>query len=460
MKLSEAIKTVNGFRYLIDDLDIISASGRRALYNLPFLTDAKKMQLAWNQTQIFCNLLEKESSNQIIALIKMKLMQLKDIHGTIQYVANNNVKDDIELFEIKHFAILSEAIRNYVLQLDIQTIYLPNLQPLIDILDPEEKCIPTFHIYDAYSEVLAQSRKEYQQVKAQGDEDKAEECRYKVSEIEDDIRQKLSEKIRPYAKAMEDALGTIANLDILIAKATQIQKLHLCQPQISDNTIQLEGMFNPQVANQLKKENKFFQAIDIEVINGATLIVGANMAGKSLLLKTVALVQYLAQFGFFVPCKSAKINPVEVIYISLGDGQNEMKGLSSFGAEMQQLNEIITAIENEQKILVLLDELARTTNPTEGKALVSGMVDLLQSHHILSLITTHYCGIKVDCNRLRVKGFREDKVKGKLDTKNINDYMDYSLQKDHSNEVPYEAIRIAEMLGVSSKLLGLAKHYL
>lgn len=89
-----------------------------------------------------------------------------------------------------------------------------------------------------------------------------------------------------------------------------------------------------------------------------------------------------------------------------------------------------------RKILVLIDELARTTNPAEGRALVCGVVELLAGAGVPVLITTHYSGIEGRCRRLRVRGFREEKIEGALTLANVTSFIDYSLWKKSGKKFP------------------------
>lgn len=107
--------------------------------------------------------------------------------------------------------------------------------------------------------------------------------------------------------------------------------------------------------------------------------------------------------------------------------------------------------------MVLIDELARTTNPAEGRALVCGVVELLAGAGVPVLITTHYSGIEGRCRRLRVRGFREEKIEGALTLANVTSFIDYSLVEEEREEVPREAIRIAEILRVDGELLEKAR---
>ena len=90
-----------------------------------------------------------------------------------------------------------------------------------------------------------------------------------------------------------------------------------------------EGLFHPQIREILEQEGRAFQAVDLKLEKGTTVITGANMAGKTVLLKSVQLAQYLMQFGFYVPARRAGMPLVEQVLTSIGDDQDELNGLSS-----------------------------------------------------------------------------------------------------------------------------------
>ena len=98
------------------------------------------------------------------------------------------------------------------------------------------------------------------------------------------------------------------------------------------------------------------------------------------------------------------------------------------------------------------------TTPEDGTPL-SGIVDFLNQYKVRSLITTHY-SMEMNCRKLRVKGFTPHGSKEKITVQNINSYIDYSLEETNETEVPHEAIKIAEIIGVDSELLEYAKNYL
>ena len=140
---------------------------------------------------------------------------------------------------------------------------------------------------------------------------------------------------------------------------------------------------------------------------------------------------------------------------SIGDDQDEMNGLSSYASEITKISAIIDTCRTHE-MLVLIDEPARTTNPVEGKALVQAIIQILDNLGSTSLVTTHYGQLGVHCRRLRVKGFVEDLSAMPLTPRNINLFIDYSLQEDTTDEVPHEALRIASILACDAELLDRA----
>jgi len=110
--------------------------------------------------------------------------------------------------------------------------------------------------------------------------------------------------------------------------------------------------------------------------------------------------------------------------------------------------------KKQHPLLVLIDELARTTNPTEGRAIVSAVANLLNDCNVKAVITTHYSGLSTQCRKLRVNGFIEDSKDATITVKNIGDYIDYSLIDDDGTNVPHEALRIAQILGVDADVIS------
>lgn len=452
MQLKSIIEEVVGLRYIIDHLDLQSSVGRRVLLASEFITTKENVEHELSNIQHVVGKLCDKDNSAVIDRIRLKLSQIRDIKGTIRDLERNAILDDVQLFEVKHFAMYASEIRE-IAEKSISPIELPNLNSIISLLDPDGNRIPSFYIYDSYSSELAGIRKD---IKKQKDDNIISDLLEKANAIEDVIREKLSKELSLHAEVLKTSLNNTAKLDIILAKAQQAVEFQFVKPTIVDETTSYQGIFNPLVKDVLESEGKHYQPVDISLDRGICLITGANMAGKTVLLKTIALCQYMLQFGFFIPATQASICLVNRVLTSIGDEQSELKGLSAFASEILKVNHIVTVAKTEKKLLVLIDELARTTNPTEGKAIVSATANLLNTKGIRGIITTHYSGVNVGCRRLRVKGF-VDRIDANVTQSNLSSYIDYSLVDDDSGIVPQEALRIASLLGVDDELLSLAK---
>ncbi|MDR2683863.1 MAG: DNA mismatch repair protein MutS [Prevotellaceae bacterium] len=438
-----------GFLSLVSKLEIKSAVGRKLFSNQLFSTDKKFIINELDNTEKIISILANQTLSEKISELQQLFSEILDIEKTLDNLAQKQILNDIELFEIKKFAMLSVKIGKLAFSLKVPFTFCPlPFAKVIEILDPESSSLPTFYIYSIYSKKLSELRK------MQKTENNAD-LQIEILQLEQAIREDLSKKLADYAENLQNSLKEIAYLDLLFAKADFSLKNNFCKPKIVANHTIYYKIFNPEIKNELEKSGKNYQKISIDFGRFPTLITGINMGGKTLMLKTLALCQMLVQYGFYVPAESAEIMPVEKIMYSFSDEQNQQQGLSSFAAEMKKIDEIIMQISDNQNVLVLIDELARTTNPKEGSAVVSAMLEILQENNVCSFITTHY-DIKTDCRRLRVKGFLETSQL----LQNNTFFIDYQLVSDNSGETPNEAVRIMEMLSTNKKLIKKIKNYL
>lgn len=444
MQLRKLIDSPCGLRFILDELCTHSSYSRKLLLESTMMHDRESIEKSYSVLKEFYHVIENDDNKNAIQTLQFKLCKLKDINNTISRLSSSTVIDDIELYEVKSLALLSADVKNILEKLNlINVIEIPTLDDVVNILDPDGLRIATFYIYDSYSEELAVLRK-----KLKEKDFYQEEIYNKVMEVEDAIRAKLSEALKPFVHDLCEALNTLADVDLNLAKALQIKELGLCFPTISnDNVATYKGIFHPEVKNILDKDKREYQKVDIKFGMKPVIIMGANMGGKTIVLKTLAMSQYLLQFGFGIPADSAEMMIYDEIFCLTTDDQSLNKGLSSFAAEMKNIDAVIKASHDDKKILALIDEPARSTNPTEGTALVSSLVKLLQDKAMSLIIVTHY-NIKTYNNKcLRVKGLIDGK-------------MNYELVETHEGEVPHEALNIAESLGVAPQWIQMAKDIL
>ncbi|MDD3274069.1 MAG: DNA mismatch repair protein MutS, partial [Bacteroidales bacterium] len=244
-----------------------------------------------------------------------------------------------------------------------------------------------------------------------------------------------------YLNNLSLSLNNLAEIDIFLAKADLFIRWNLSIPNISKEKTYYQALFNPEISISLEKQGNKYQPVSLFIErNSPVVLMGANMGGKSVSLRTIALSQYMFQFGFGVPAENAEIVPVHQIFHLSGDYQDLNKGLSSFAAEMKMIDLLLKESERTNSILALLDEPARTTNPYEGKALVESLLSFLRERMLLTIVATHYNVDALDCTKMRVKGYE-------------NGRMNYELVYTQDNEAPQEAITIARSLGVNEKWL-------
>lgn len=397
--------------------------------------------------------IQEGDAGAVVSKLRLKFSQVWDIRNTFSMVEKGAV-DDVQLFEIKRFAFLIREIAALCEG-------FPDLSGVIALLDPRKENLPTFHIYSEYSPLLAEKRKALASLTK--DEDTLalqSEC----EELEAEVRTKLCSDLRPFLGDLRAAMDKVAYVDVLVAKAVLAVAYGLEMPERAGGlpstgsrakaTMVFEGLFNPVVKEILEKEGHRYQAVDVQLNGEVCLLTGANMSGKTVLLKTLALAQTLFRFGFLVPARTAKMCLFDDVELVVSDGQDEQRGLSSFGAEIMRMSRILEKLRQGKNLLLLVDEPARTTNPAEGKALVCALLEKLKEFSCTALLSTHY-GLDADVRRLRVHGFREEWApEGEFGLSRIQSCMDYAVEEEKPGEQPpAEALRIAALLGFDEDVL-------
>ena len=324
---------------MLDQLELQSGFARRLLLDSPMMTRGEDIVASYDILHRFADFVNRVEP-LFINTLNHRLCGLKDIRTTIKNLHNGAVLDDIELFEVKHLALLATDVNKLLDEHGMaDAIEIPALDEVIAILDPDGMKIATFYIYDSYSEPLKELRRQMRQHPEQ-----QEELLLQANELEDGVREDLSRQLHPYATAVEQAQLALARIDVNLAKAMQMQQMGLTFPLLSnDGTTHYEAMFHPQVKEALAQRGREFQPVDIAFGQQPTLITGANMGGKTVVLKTLTLCQLLFQFGFGIPAAQARIAVTDEIYFCIGDEQSLEKGLSSFAAEMQNIDAVIKA---------------------------------------------------------------------------------------------------------------------
>jgi DNA mismatch repair protein MutS len=183
-------------------------------------------------------------------------------------------------------------------------------------------------------------------------------------------------------------------LDCLSSFAELARKYRYNKPTISDEkTLTIKNGRHPVIEQQLPLDQPFVPN-DIQLDDQEQqimVITGPNMAGKSALLRQVALITIMAQMGCFVPAESAEIGIVDKIFTRVGASDNIAKGESTFMVEMMETASIMNNLSDRS--LVLMDEIGRGTSTYDGISIAWAILEFLHNHRKArpkTLFATHY----------------------------------------------------------------------
>ncbi|QQY79912.1 MutS-like protein [Keratinibaculum paraultunense] len=284
------------------------------------------------------------------------------------------------------------------------------------------------------------------------------------------IREELSKQVGRRSKDLFRNIASIGKIDFILGKAIFAIEINGIKPNIiSDHMIKIVEGRHPKIEEILKEKGLNFTPITIELKEGVSCITGPNMGGKTVSLQLVGLLTAMAQHGLMVPAKEMTLGLNQFIKTSIGDPQSMDKGLSTFGGEIKLIQEAIERCN--ERGLILIDELARGTNPEEGYAISRAIVEYLIDKNCITLLTTHYDNIGniEDVIHFQVVGLSNvDLGKLKLQLQDIEDeidainkYMDYRLKRvDDETKVPKEAINIASIMGLNKEIISKSEKYL
>jgi DNA mismatch repair protein MutS len=156
----------------------------------------------------------------------------------------------------------------------------------------------------------------------------------------------------------------------------------------SEKVISIQGAWHPLIKANIKDQ---FVAHDIELNTDSYfgLITGPNMAGKTTVMREVAIIQLLSQIGSYVPANVAKLSLCDYIFSRLGASDDIIKGQSTFMVEMSETAEIIRHATDQS--LIVLDEIGRGTSTYDGLSIAWSLVEFfVKETKALTLFSTHY----------------------------------------------------------------------
>lgn len=196
----------------------------------------------------------------------------------------------------------------------------------------------------------------------------------------------LSAEIGAYADSMCKSYDILVQLNLIFAKANLAYKMKATAPILNaDGRIKIKKARHPLI------DPEKVVATDIELGTSfdTLVITGPNTGGKTVTLKTIGLFSLMAMCGLMIPASdNSELSVFDDVLADIGDEQSIEQSLSTFSAHMTMIIQILKRANDRS--LVLIDELGSGTDPAEGAALATAILERLRSMDVRLAATTHY----------------------------------------------------------------------
>ena len=200
----------------------------------------------------------------------------------------------------------------------------------------------------------------------------------------------LSQKLMPYTNSLHQNHYVLARLDVVNAKALYAHELRATEPIIdANNYVALWQAWHPLLEREKAVANDIILGEEYQAI----VITGPNTGGKTILLKTVGVIQLMAQMGLYIPAgENSRVGVFTEIFADIGDEQSIEQNLSTFSSHMSNIVSILKQIND--KSLLLIDEIGSGTDPQEGSSLAIAILDYIASKQSYVIASTHFPELK------------------------------------------------------------------
>ena len=269
--------------------------------------------------------------------------------------------------------------------------------------------------------------------------------------IEQRIFNALVNHASDFIPQIQQNARVLAHLDCLLSFATVARLNRYAKPSINESLIiDIKAGRHPVIEKQLPTgemyvPNDIFLDSDKQQI---LIITGPNMAGKSALLRQVALVVLLAQIGSFVPAEAANIGIVDKIFTRVGASDNLSRGESTFMVEMTETASILNNLS--ERSLILMDEIGRGTSTYDGVSIAWAIVEYLHNHKEVkpkTLFATHYHELnQLAEDLMRVKNFN-------VSVKEVGDKIIFMRKLKEGGSEHSFGIHVAQLAGMPNKVV-------
>jgi DNA mismatch repair protein MutS2 len=261
-------------------------------------------------------------------------------------------------------------------------------------------------------------------------------------------------QIRPFVPNLRKSYTFLGIIDFLRAKALLAIEMEAILPEMQQKpSIHLILARHPLLFLAYQKTDKKIVPLNLQMPENEhiLLVSGPNAGGKSVMLKTVGLIQYMLQSGLLVPVGEATLlGFFKNIFIDIGDEQSLENDLSTYSSHLTNMKFFLE--KTDEKTLFLIDEFGTGTEPSLGGAIAESILEELLKTKAFGIINTHYTNLKAfaDKNKGLINGAM------RFDAEHLEPLFDLEIGKPGSSF----ALEIAQKIGLKAKVIHQAKQKL
>lgn len=206
----------------------------------------------------------------------------------------------------------------------------------------------------------------------------------------------LTDKLRPSIPLLLSYHDLLGKLDFIRAKALFAIETESTKPEvIKTASSEIYNAQHPLLMLSFRKEKKTVVPLNVKIDEQQRIIVvsGPNAGGKSVALKTIALLQMMVQSGLLIPADAnSKMGVYRQFFVDIGDDQSIESDLSTYSAHLTKMRYFLE--HADAKTLILIDEFGTGTDPQFGGPIAEAVLETLNKKKIRGVITTHYSNLK------------------------------------------------------------------
>lgn len=212
------------------------------------------------------------------------------------------------------------------------------------------------------------------------------------------ILAELSSEAAGYRESIQLDYQMLVQLDVIFAKAKLAYRMRAWEPIMNDQgRVELRNARHPLIDQKTVVPVSLRLGTDFD----SMIITGPNTGGKTVTLKTIGLLTLMAECGLHVPAGDGSVlSTFDAILADIGDEQSIAQSLSTFSSHMRTIVDVVAQCDD--RTLVLFDELGAGTDPAEGAALATAIIEFCRKMGSRVVATTHYAELKLYA--MRTKG--------------------------------------------------------